>query len=881
VARAIVHLKRLARRAYALLLLFFEVIGLLPTQRRDVDAQLARFRLYHTEFRKLLSANDSFLSTLADLEGKQLAHEFFDSASVRRAVIRAVADVHRMVESLVAISGDRWLALRDAFQRVIRPLAGVVDERPEDSAEALVLELDATSSADVDQVGGKMAHLGEVRRAGPFATPDGFSATTAAWRLIAEENGLRGAIFDAYAGWTATQDAASISEALRPRVREVRVPQRVATEIFAAYDWLARRVGGAPRMAVRSSALGEDGRHSFAGQYLTVLNVPRERLLDAYREVLASLFSPEAITYRQLHRLPGDLAEMAVGFVVMVDARAAGVAYSRDPNRADADEVLVQAVHGLGVAVADGSVSPEEIRVARPPRAPEVRRVEARQGVQVVCDGGAGVQERAIEHAATCLDDAEAALLARWALALEERFACPQDVEWAVGPDRRLFILQSRPLRLSARAVAPREPVPGAPLLLRGGDVAFPGVGVGPAVRLDEDGDFDAFPDGAVLVARRSSPRFVRLMARVRAIVTDAGSVTGHMASLAREFRVPTLLNARDATTAIAPGALVTVDATGGFVYAGEVHVPGADEAASEVVAGSQGLRQSPAFKLLEDVLRWVAPLHLTDPRSSTFAPEGCETLHDLARFIHEKSYEEMFRLGGTLGDFRSASRALDVFLPIDLYLVDLGGGLRDGHASRKVKPAQVTSAPLAALLRGMLDKRLPRFGARPIDARGLADMMMRHLLTNPEADRTFRDPCYALVSDTYLNYTARVGYHFSVVDAYCSDNRNRNYVTLHFDGGAADPVRRARRARALAGILRQSGFGVEVEGDRVNARISKTTRAGTEHHLEIVGRLLQFFRQMDAAMVSEEWVRRVQDAFLAGDYSVLQPGAAVREKRP
>jgi pyruvate,water dikinase len=306
-------------------------------------------------------------------------------------------------------------------------------------------------------------------------------------------------------------------------------------------------------------------------------------------------------------------------------------------------------------------------------------------------------------------------------------------------------------------------------------------------------------------------------------------------------------------------------------VYAGEVVVPGAEAAAAEAVARLHELRHTPAYRLLEEVLRTLAPLHLTEPRSGAFVPERCETLHDLARFIHEKSYEEMFRLGETLGDFRRASKPLDVFLPIDLYLVDLGGGLRPLGRSRKARPADVASVPLAALLRGMLDRRLPRYGPRPIDARGLLDVMMRHMMTSPERERTFRDPCYALISDCYLNYTARVGYHFSVVDSYCSENPNRNYVALHFNGGAADAVRRGRRALALAGILRESGFAAQVEGDRVNARVSKIDRAATEKQLEMIGRLLQFFRQMDAAMASDEWIRLLQDAFLASDYSLLQ----------
>jgi pyruvate,water dikinase len=358
------------------------------------------------------------------------------------------------------------------------------------------------------------------------------------------------------------------------------------------------------------------------------------------------------------------------------------------------------------------------------------------------------------------------------------------------------------------------------------------------------------------------------------------------MASLARELRIPALLNTKTATRAIPPGALITVDAASGFVYEGEVpSLLKEAEAKPEEETFQYRRRSSPEQQILEEVIKLLVPLTLTDPRSPDFTPEGCRTLHDLARYIHERSYAEMFGLGEQLGDFRGASYKLDVFLPVDLYLVDLGGGLKEAPASRKVKRAQIASVPFSALLKGMLHKKIPRFGPRPIDMKGLFSIMMRHAATNPEADATFHDPCYALISDCYLNYTARVGYHFSVVDTYCSGSANKNYISILFRGGAADAVRRNRRVRAIAGILKEHGFSVILGDDMVSARLSKASREETVAHLEMVGSLLQFFRQMDAAMKSEAAVAWIKDAFLRGDYDLSgssgQETARQEEKKP
>ena len=123
-----------------------------------------------------------------------------------------------------------------------------------------------------------------------------------------------------------------------------------------------------------------------------------------------------------------------------------------------------------------------------------------------------------------------------------------------------------------------------------------------------------------MLVAPRSSPRFVRLMAKASAIVTDFGGVTGHMAALTREFHVPALLNTRVATGLLKPGVLVTVDARAGRVYEGVV----AEllEAETERVREDERLRQdktTPAYHLLDSVSELVLSLNLVDPRSPAF----------------------------------------------------------------------------------------------------------------------------------------------------------------------------------------------------------------------------------------------------------------------
>jgi len=144
-----------------------------------------------------------------------------------------------------------------------------------------------------------------------------------------------------------------------------------------------------------------------------------------------------------------------------------------------------------------------------------------------------------------------------------------------------------------------------------GGAIACAGVGCGPAYHVKEVADLKDFPDGAVLVANHSSPQYVLVMGRAQGIVTDHGSVSGHMAALAREFGVPTILGAEGASAAIPPGLEITVDAYSGRVYQGRVQ---------ELLAFQQPrethLQGTPVYQTLRRVAELIIPLHLLDPQA-------------------------------------------------------------------------------------------------------------------------------------------------------------------------------------------------------------------------------------------------------------------------
>jgi pyruvate,water dikinase len=598
------------------------------------------------------------------------------------------------------------------------------------------------------------------------------------------------------------------------------------------------------------------------------LNVGPEDLLASYQEVVASLYTPRALSYRLNKGIRDEDIAMSVACLAMVDSVASGVMYSRHPFHVLEDQVVITAVWGLGPYAMEGVITPDTYVVARD-RDLTIGGVKvAPKAVQLRPNPEGGLREEPVasdRQNEPCLTPEQIRTLAGYALKLEEHYQGPQDVEWALDGDGRLLILQTRPLRLEAPPPGTIRSIPGLAgyeVLVESGAVAFPGVGCGPAFHVEDDADLVSFPEGGVLVAKHSSPKFVLVMPKAQAIVTDSGSVAGHMAAVAREFGVPSILDAKEATAKIPPGMEVTVDAYAGRVYRGRV-----PELLELARPRESHMEATPVYQTLKRVAAYLTPLHLLDPRAPNFAPEFCESLHDLGRLVHELSYREMFQISDLVSDRGEGALKLEAPIPLDLHIINLGDGLTGvAPGAGRVTVDQIASVPLRALLKGMMHDGLQALEPRPVQFSGFFSVMREQMLS-PQLEDRFGERSYAIISEKYLNFSSRVGYHYSILDAYCGKTVNKNYITFSFKGGAADDVRRHRRVRAIAGILQSLDFSVEVTGDRVDARLQKYDCAVIAEKLELVGRLLQFTRQMDMLMTSEASVAAVTKNFLAGNY--------------
>lgn len=849
-----------------------------PPAKADASRErlMAAFCTKYDNFKTLLESNAELLKIIADVELKLGGQAVFGDGYIEAVSTRAVFHTGRMIQCFERMSDRPWPRLREALAAIQEDLRR---ESPPAAATATaenVLAYDRLSRASGPAVGPKNANIGEVRNRVGLPTPDGFAVTTAAFHRFITHNRLETAIerhkqkLDIYE----TETIVQVSREIRERLTAAEVPPEVGDDIDRALAALAHRAGDGPlRLALRSSAIGEDASLSFAGQYLSRLNVSPENILDAYKEIVASLFAARAIAYRLHMGFPFREAAMAVACQQMIPAAASGVLYTRDPVDPLQDRILIRAVWGLGPYAVDGVVTPDRYTFSKenPPRCLALEVAE--KPVRLIAEAGQGVREAGVaadRRAVACLDAETALRLAGWGMRLERHFDSAQDVEWALAEDGRLVVLQARPLRLDPLAGQEvnrnRPPEVGFEIVAEDGEVACPGVGAGPVCVVRSEADLMAFPDGAVLVSAHTSPNLVMVMDRARAILSDAGNIAGHMSSLAREYMVPTLLNLGDVTRRLSPGEEVTVDAYGGRVYRGRV------ESLLDIAPPRPGATPgTPEHRALRRRADRIVPLHLVDPKSPRFAPEHCRTVHDIMRFIHEKSYGEIFQLGDLVTERGRLSVRLQASIPIDLFLIDLGGGLHvDATRTASVTVDQVASAPFAALLQGMLHVGRAAREPRPVNLGGFFSVMSRQMLSSPQLDGgRFGDRSYAIVSDVYLNFSSRVGYHYSILDCYCGRTRAKNHINFEFKGGAADDVRRRRRVRVIERVLGELGFLVDTLGDRVTARLAKQEAPALLEKLDQLGRLLIYTRQMDMLMDHDGLVSQMADCFLAGNYAL------------
>ena len=458
-----------------------------------------------------------------------------------------------------------------------------------------IARFETLSMQDVDKVGGKNASLGEMIHnltEKGVRVPGGFATTAAAFREYLAQDGLDDRIA-ARLGKLDVQDTVALAEAgreIRGWMQAAPLPPGLEAGIRHDHRLMCAEAGEDLLFAVRSSATAEDlPDASFAGQQETFLNIQgADNLIDAVKLCFASLYNDRAISYRVHHGFEHGLVALSAGIQRMVrsDLGAAGVMFTMDTESGFPDVVFINASYGLGETVVQGSVNPDEYYVHKPKlregKRAVVRKKLGEKAIRMVFgDESIAAHSTVVEDVPAnlrhqfSLDDDELLELARYAVAIEEHYGRPMDIEWGRdGIDGKLYILQARPETVKSRAgnVQTRfKLLEKGPVVVHGRAIGSK-IGQGRARVIESIEQMHEVQPGDVLIADMTDPDWEPVMKRASAIVTNRGGRTCHAAIVARELGVPAVVGTGNGTSMIKDGQEVTVscaEGEDGYVYEG------------------------------------------------------------------------------------------------------------------------------------------------------------------------------------------------------------------------------------------------------------------------------------------------------------------------
>jgi len=811
-------------------------------------------------FKEILELNNRTLDLIASANDKLSGNYVFDRHYID-TTCKEIADlVLQLIYLLNNMVPDKYQGLIEAYQRIESEIKRILEGQLVSYTDKYILFYKDISSHDlIEAVGEKNAHLAELYTALNLNVPRGFAVTTTAYFSFMEYNDLAPRIKKILGRWLAKElTLEQASKEIKELILAGRVPRRLRKEIEQAAKRIVEedpaKIG---LFAVRSSAVGEDSEFSFAGQYTSKINVPLDMLIPAYKDVIASTYNERAMEYRKAKGFGEEEIAMAVAVQQIVRPRASGVLYTFDPVRPENETMLINATWGLGAQVVEGKVPCDNFSVERNPpyRIMDIKVVRKQTALTPGKGGETKVEEVAQDmQTMPSLTNEQIRSLAEIGLQIEKFYRKPQDIEFAIDETSQICILQARQIPVKREAIPKASELPKIlkkyPVIFTGkGEVAQEGIASGRVWVVQRDADLVDVPMGSILVAKNASPRLGKVIRQVNGIITEIGSTTGHLATIAREFRIPTIMNLENATRVLHTGQEITMDAQENTIYEGII------KELKYYSLAEDEIEETYEYRLLRRVLKKIEPLNLLDPSDKNFTPQACVTLHDITRFIHEKAVDAIIDYNYNHPySPNSTARKLEWKFPLDMIIIDIGGGLVTRGHNGTVTPEQVVSVPLQAILKGISHPRSWDNTPVSVDFGSFMSSLTRTFSAEVASPR-YVGQNLAVISKEYANLSLRLGYHFTMVDAYIVDNINDNYAYFRFFGGVTETTRRARRARFLAEVLTRHDFRVELHGDLVVGRIKKMSKQVMLQRLYLLGVLIGFTRQLDIRMVSDRHV--------------------------
>jgi len=438
----------------------------------------------------------------------------------------------------------------------------------------------------IPTAGGKGANIGEMLTL-HLPVPNGFAVTAQTYGEYLEKTKIQPKILKLLENLNVedTDKLQSVAQKIQDLIVSTPMPQNMVEEIMYTYEMLGSEKQKASDLvepkevfvAVRSSATAEDlPEASFAGQQATFLNVKgKENVVTAVLACWASLFTARAIYYRVKNNF--DHSKVLISALVqkMVNAEKSGIMFTVNPSTNHADEIVIEAIYGLGELIVGGEVNPDFYLVDKKTR--DIKKIEVRKKDYGLFRNDKGENEKKLipkdKQERQVLNEKQIKELARLGKKLEDHYGKPQDIEWAVEKEE-VFIVQTRAVTtFKAHTIERPDIADETGKILLKGETASAGVYAGPVRIVHDPSELHKIQKGDILVTPMTTPDMVPAMQRAGAIVTNEGGMTCHAAIVSREMGTPCIVGTQHATDLLKDGEIITVHATRGIVYEGKIEI--------------------------------------------------------------------------------------------------------------------------------------------------------------------------------------------------------------------------------------------------------------------------------------------------------------------
>jgi pyruvate,water dikinase len=449
------------------------------------------------------------------------------------------------------------------------------------------ITFDKLTNAQIQQVGGKNASLGEMYqrlRSKGIRVPNGFATTADAFWDFIDRNELKPPIANALRRLDRKgfSNLAETGREIRGLIMNAILPEDFVTEIKKSYNELKKHDADLQSVAVRSSATAEDlPDASFAGQHQSFLNITGEgEVVEAVHRCIASLFTDRAIKYREDHGFDHSKIALSAGVQKMVrsDLACAGVAFTLEPETGFEKIVFINGSWGLGDNVVAGVVNADQYYLYKDNLIKGHRPILSKElGLKEKTLVYSNEDERKDSNSTTVnretpedkrrqfvLSDNEIVHLGKWCLQIEAHYKKPMDIEWAKdGNSNDMYIVQARPETVhTMKKERGRQKIY---VLKDSGKEILAGIGIGNKIAagkariLHSPKDAAKLKEGEILVTEITNPDWDPVMKKASAIITDHGGRTSHAAIVARELGAVAVVGVGTATKEIKDGQEITV----------------------------------------------------------------------------------------------------------------------------------------------------------------------------------------------------------------------------------------------------------------------------------------------------------------------------------